>query len=66
MRRILREHEVARLTGRSRVSRWRDEKAGKFPRRVRIGPNAVGWFEDEILEWQESLPRGSTWNQHDA
>ncbi|MEM9148018.1 MAG: AlpA family phage regulatory protein [Pseudomonadota bacterium] len=27
------------------------EKAGKFPRRVQIGPNRVGWVEDEVLEW---------------
>ncbi|MDW3221304.1 MAG: AlpA family phage regulatory protein [Paracoccaceae bacterium] len=27
------------------------EKAGKFPKRIRFGPNRVGWVEDEILEW---------------
>lgn len=27
------------------------EKAGKFPQRVRIGPNRVGWVEDEVLDW---------------
>ena len=27
------------------------EKAGKFPRRVQIGPNRVGWVEDEVLDW---------------
>jgi prophage regulatory protein len=58
MKRILREREVAQLTHRSRVSRWRDERAGRFPRRVRIGPNAVGWFADEIPAWLETRPRG--------
>lgn len=48
MRRILREREVAQLNHRSRVSSWRDERAGRFPLRVRIGPNAVGWFADDI------------------
>lgn len=34
------------------------EKAGEFPKRVQIGPNRVGWVEDEILEWlQERLDR---------
>ena len=32
------------------------EKAGKFPRRVQIGPNRVGWVEGEVLDWlQERL-----------
>lgn len=31
------------------------EKEGKFPKRVQLGPNRVGWFEGEIVAWQESL-----------
>lgn len=27
------------------------EKAGKFPQRVQIGPNRVGWVEGEVLDW---------------
>ena len=27
------------------------EKAGKFPKRVSLGPNRVGWVLDEVLEW---------------
>ncbi len=27
------------------------EKAGTFPKRVPIGPNRVGWVEDEVLDW---------------
>ncbi len=49
--RILRRNEVKRRTGRSDASIWRDEQAGRFPRRVRIGPNAVGWLEEEIESW---------------
>ncbi len=26
------------------------EKAGKFPRRVRLGANAVGWLERELVD----------------
>ena len=25
------------------------EKAGQFPKRVQLGPNRVGWVEDEVL-----------------
>lgn len=49
--RVLREPEVARLTGRSREQRWRDERAGSFPKRIRLGPNAVGWLESEVRAW---------------
>ena len=27
------------------------EKAGQFPKRVRLGPARVGWIEQEVLEW---------------
>lgn len=65
MRRIIRKPEVIKITGKSGVTIWRDEKAGRFPKRVRIGSNSMGWFEDEILEWLESRPRGMVdKNQH--
>ena len=32
------------------------EKAGKFPKRIQLGPNRVGWVESEVLDWlQERL-----------
>jgi prophage regulatory protein len=30
----------------------REEKAGRFPKRVQLGPNSVAWLEDEIIAWQ--------------
>ena len=27
------------------------EKAGLFPKRVQLGPNRVGWVEQEVLDW---------------
>ena len=35
----------------SRVHTDRLEKAGKFPRRVHLSDNAVGWVEDELDKW---------------
>ncbi len=29
------------------------EKAGKFPKRVQLGPCRVGWVEQEVLDWLE-------------
>jgi prophage regulatory protein len=37
---------------------WREEKAGRFPARVQLGAQAVGWYEDEIAKWLASRPRG--------
>ncbi len=30
------------------------EKAGKFPKRVQLGPNRVGWVEGEVLDWLQT------------
>ena len=56
MRKIMRLPEVCALTGQSETTIWRKEKAGKCPRRRRIGPNAVGWMSDQVLEWLQELP----------
>ena len=57
--RILRIQEVIKLTGLSRPTIWRKEKQGKFPERIRLGSNSVGWRSDELEEWLENLPRGT-------
>lgn len=35
----------------SRVSLWRLEKEGRFPKRVAISPGRIGWLESEIEAW---------------
>ena len=32
-------------------------RKGKFPAPIVIGPNAIGWYEDEVEDWIESRPR---------
>ena len=51
MTRIPREREVKHLTGLSRVTRWRLEKRGEFPKKVKLTERCVGWPEAEIMEW---------------
>jgi prophage regulatory protein len=51
MTRILREREVKHLTGLSRVTRWRLEKRGEFPKKVKLTERCVGWPETEIIDW---------------
>ncbi len=58
MGRLLKTREVMALTGRSEVWIYRQEKAGRFPARLRLGPNSVAWDEAEIIAWRDSLPRG--------
>ena len=49
--RIIRINEVIALVSRSRGSIFVDEKAGRFPRRVKIGSRAVGWRYSDIMRW---------------
>lgn len=55
--RILRKPEVLRLTGLSASTIARLEERGQFPRRIQLGSSAVGWREDELLDWIASLRR---------
>ena len=38
------------------LMRW--ERAGVFPRRVRMSSRSVGWLESEVLAFVASRPRG--------
>ena len=61
--RIVRPAEAVSITGRSLASIWRDEQAGSFPRKVRIGSNAVGYRLSELQTWlgsRETVTKGNT------
>ena len=51
---FLRRSEVCDRTGLSYPTIWRYEQAGNFPARRSLGPNSVGWLEDEVDKWIES------------
>lgn len=51
---IIRLPKVRELTGLSDSSIWRREKKGTFPMRRDLGGRAVGWFLDEVLEWNKN------------
>jgi prophage regulatory protein len=51
MTRFLRIKDVVARTGLSEMTLWRRQKEGTFPRRVKLGPNTVGWPEEEIEAW---------------
>ncbi|MGH7037065.1 MAG: helix-turn-helix transcriptional regulator [Stellaceae bacterium] len=52
--RILRQRQVIEKVGYSPMHIWRLEKAGRFPHRVKLGPNSVGWVAEEIDAWIEA------------
>ena len=57
-RTILRKPAMKRRTGDfndTTYQRW--ESQGLFPKRIQIGPNCVGWYEDEIDAWAASRVR---------
>lgn len=54
---IIRKPEVRRRTGYSDSQIWRLEQFGEFPARVKLGPMAVGWYEDEVDLWVETRER---------
>jgi len=49
--RIIRRDELLMLVGLSDATIWRMEKAGRFPRRIQLGRNSVGWLSDEVDAW---------------
>lgn len=54
--RLLRIRQVMEVTGLSRMTIYRLEQAGKFPRRRQLGANSVAWSEADISQWADSRP----------
>lgn len=51
MDRVIRKPELLATIGLSDPTIWRLEKAGKFPKRLKLGGNSTGWLLSEVLEW---------------
>ena len=51
LERYLREEQVLEVTTLSHATLWREVKAGRFPKQVRLGPNKVAWLRSEVLGW---------------
>jgi prophage regulatory protein len=54
---LLTKAQVLELTGRSLSSLHRDERDGKFPKRLAMSSRAVRWRADEVQAWIDALPR---------
>lgn len=55
LRNMLSEDQVLEVIPVSRSTLWRLERAGKFPQSTYISANRRCWFEDQIIEWQNSV-----------
>jgi prophage regulatory protein len=51
MHRIIRKPELMVKIQLSDATIWRMENKGTFPRRIKLGGNSVGWFDNEVEEW---------------
>ncbi len=51
---FLRETEVCQKVKLSRVTIWRMEKNGLFPKRRQVAPKSVRWLRQEVEEWMQS------------
>ena len=49
--RILSKRQLKELVLYSPQHVARLEAAGKFPQRIRLGQNRVGWLEAEVMDW---------------
>lgn len=49
--RVIRKPELFSKIGLSDATIWRMEKSGRFPGRIKLGGNSVGWFVNEIDDW---------------
>lgn len=51
--RIIRIQDVIKTTGLGRSTLYKKIAAGEFPKPIPLGERAVGWIEEEVLEWIE-------------
>lgn len=49
--RIIRKPELLSMIALSDATIWRMEKRGKFPGRIKLGGNSVGWIDHEVSDW---------------
>lgn len=55
--RLLGWRRVKDITGLSRTTAWRLQRAGSFPAPVRISANRVAWRESELMAWAAARTR---------
>jgi len=57
LRKMLSQRDLLKMIPASRVTIWRWWAEGRFPIPVKLGPNRMAWFLDEVIEWQETVSK---------
>jgi len=53
---LLRIREVIDATGLSRMTIYRLERNGQFPKRRQLGENSVAWLDEDLKQWMTTRP----------
>ncbi|ENS0905421.1 AlpA family phage regulatory protein [Escherichia coli] len=53
VQKLIKLPRVIEITGKSRARIYDDIKSDTFPKPIKIGPRAVAWIEEEIIDWIE-------------
>lgn len=54
MKKIIRFSEVIQIVPLCRATIYKLMKEGDFPPKISLGPRAVGWIEQDVIEWVKS------------
>jgi prophage regulatory protein len=66
IRTIMRLPEVEKASGHGKSQLYALMRQGLFPRPVNISKQSVGWWSDEIQQWQEDRQRAEGgWSPRD-
>ena len=57
---IIRIDAVCELTGLPRSQIYKEEAAGRFPKRRQLTARSVGWSLPEVVDWIETRPAASS------
>lgn len=54
LQKILRLPELFSVSGLKRSEIYEQMAQGKFPKPIPLGKRAVGWIEEDVIEWQKA------------
>ena len=54
---LIKLHEVKRITSLSRSTIYQAITDGRFPKPLKTGARGVAWLEQEVIDWITACPR---------
>lgn len=62
--RLISQNELLIMIPFSKMTIWRYENEGRFPKRIKLGPNRIAWSLQEVVDWIEEKKNARTTNTH--